>query len=342
ARGGGAEGRGAAPAVKVKSPGHPAEGEPPPMSFGTLPLVEYMKTVGASVAAAYVASDLRPTSTTTVTVGARLDHYFHISASTVSPRLQLSQLIGDRWTARLALGSYSQPLQQGMSVPTNLDPELATQYVLGADYKIREGVTASLSGFYTDRERLVVRDPLLMQTDPLDAYVNRGYGRSFGSELLVRARLDNFFGWIAYTLSRSDRIAQPLDPRYLFDFDQTHNFIAVGSYTLGKWQFGLRWQYATGTPMTPIVGATYLSDANVFLPIYGPLNSDRMGASHQLDLRIDRKVHTRHVDLSWFLDIQNVYAHAEVLGYNYNFDYTQRKPTTSLPILPAVGFRATF
>jgi hypothetical protein len=328
--------------VRVKFPGQPALGEPPPMSFGTLPLVEYTKTVGASVAAAYTAADLRPTSTTTVTVGARLDHYFHIGASTFSPRLQLSQLIGDRWTARLAMGSYSQPLQQGMSVPTNLDPELATQYVIGADYKVRDGVTASMSGFYTDRQRIVVRDPVLLQTDPLDAYVNRGYGRSFGTELLVRARFDKLFGWLAYTLSRSDRIAQPTEPRYLFDFDQTHNVIAVASYTWRNWQFGARWQYTTGTPLTPIVGADYLSDANVFVPIYGGLNSERQDAAHQLDIRIDRKLHTKHVDLQWFLDVQNVYAHAQVLGYNYNFDYTKRTATTSLPILPAAGVRGTF
>ena len=60
--------------------------------------------------------------------------------------------------------------------------------------------------------------------------------------------------------------------------------VAVASYTRGKWQFGARWQYATGTPTTPIVGATYLSDINVFVPVYGVLNSDRMGPAHQLDI----------------------------------------------------------
>jgi hypothetical protein len=328
--------------VKVKFPGQPAEGEPPPANFSTLPLVEYMKKVDSSVAAAYAAADLRPTGALTVTAGVRLDRYFHLAKNTVSPRLQLSQALGDRWTVRAALGSYSQPLQQGESVPTNLDPELATQYVLGADYKLRDGVTASLSGFYTDRQRLVVRDPVLMKTDPLDAYVNRGYGRSYGTELLVRARFDNLFGWVAYTLSRSDRIAQPDGPRYLFDFDQTHNFIALASYTRGPWQFGARWQYATGTPMTPIIGATYQSDANVFIPTYGGLNTDRVGAAHQLDVRIDHKWHTDHVEIAAFLDVQNAYAHAQVLGYNYNFDYSQKKALTSLPILPAIGIRGTF
>ncbi|HTJ41855.1 MAG TPA: TonB-dependent receptor [Kofleriaceae bacterium] len=328
--------------VNVKFPGQPAEGEPPPTNFSTLPLVTYMKTVDASIAGAYAAADLHPVPSTTLTAGVRLDHYFHIDATTVEPRVQWAQELGERWTGRLAIGSYSQPLQQAMSVPTDLEPELATQYVLGADYKLRDGVTASASAFYTDRQRIVVRDPFLKESDPANAYVNRGYGRSFGGELLVRARLDNLFGWLAYTISRSDRISQPTDPRYLFDFDQTHNIVALASYTRGNWQFGARWSYATGTPITPIIGATYISDANVFVPVLGALNSDRMGAAHQLDIRIDRKAHKWGLEMAWFLDVQNVYAHAQVLGYNYNYDFTQRKPTTALPILPATGFRVTF
>jgi hypothetical protein len=338
----GAEARWDQADVHVKFPGQPAEGEPPPTNFSSLPLVLVEEKVGASVAAAYAAVDVRPTPHTTITTGVRADYYDHLGRTTVLPRLQISHELDERWTLRGAMGGYSQPLQQGLSVPTYLEPERATQYVLGADYQIRDGVSASMSGFYTDRQRLVVRDPALSKSDPENAYVNRGYGRSFGAELLVRARVDHFFGWVAYTVSRSDRIAQPLGDRYLFDFDQTHNFIALASYALTKWQFGARFQYATGTPMTPIVGATYLSDLNVFVPQLGGLNSDRQEAAHQLDLRIDRKVHTRWADLSWFLDIQNVYAHAQVLGYNYNYDFTQRKPTTAVPILPASGFRMTW
>jgi hypothetical protein len=39
------------------------------------------------------------------------------------------------------------------------------------------------------------------------------------------------------------------------------------------------------------------------------------------------------------LDVTNVYAHARILGYNYNFDFSQRKAFTELPILPAIGIR---
>jgi hypothetical protein len=328
--------------VNVKFPGQPAEGEPPPTNFTTLPLVTYMRKVDASLAGEYVAADLRPTKRLLISPGLRLDHYFHIGATTVSPRIQVSQGLGAKWTVRAALGSYSQPLTQSQSVPTNLSPELATQYVVGAEYAVHDGVTASGSAFYNDRQDMVVRDPTAKAVDPLNAYVNRGYGRSFGAELLVRGRVDKFFGWLSYTLSRSDRVADPSGPRYLFDFDQTHNFIAVGSYTLGKWQFGGRWQYASGSPTTPVTGSQYISDANVFVPIYGALNSARIEAAHQLDVRIDRTWKFRTWNLAAYLDVTNVYAHAQVLGYNYNYDYTQRTSTKSLPILPAIGVRGSF
>ncbi len=328
--------------LRVRFPQMPAEGQPPPANFSVLPLVETELVNHANVAAAYVAGDLTPTPTTTLTAGVRYDYYDHLSKGTVLPRLQLTQRIGPDWTARLAMGRYSRGLEWAESVPTNLSPELAYQYVLGGEYEIADGVAAEGSTFYTDRRALVVQDPLLAQTDPENPYVNRGIGRSFGAEALVRARVDNFFGWLAYTVSRSDRVDSPIGARRLFDFDQTHNFIAVASYTLGKWQFGARWQYATGTPITPVLGSVYISDVNAFLPLYGPVNSDRLEAGHQLDLRVDRAWKFRTWDLSVYLDIQNAYAHAQVLGYQYSYDYAEREPFTMLPFLPAIGVRGSF
>jgi len=325
--------------VAVRFPMAPAEGEPPPSSFSILPTVEYNEIIHANVTAAYVASDFQPTSSTTVTSGLRFDYYHHIAEPTVSPRLQVTQAIGDDWTARLAMGRYSRGLEFAESAPTDLDPEIAYQYVLGAEHDLSEGVTAEASLFYTDRRRLVVVDALRAQTDPINAYVNRGVGRSFGGEALLRARTDHFFGWLAYTLSRSDRIDSPIAAQRLFDFDQTHNLIAVASYTWGKWQFGGKWQYATGTPLTPVVGSLYLSDLNAFIPIYGGVNTARLEATHQLDLRVDRSWTFNSWKLSAYLDIANVYAHAQVLGYQYSYDFSESEPITQIPFLPAIGVR---
>lgn len=338
----GAEARWQRNDLDIKFPGQPAEGEPPPTSLSVGTLVEYQKTIGANVAAAYAAVDVRPTKTTTLTAGLRGDYYAHIDQGTVSPRLQLGQALGDGLTLKAAMGRYTQPLQQAESVPTNLLPEVATQYVLGVEKKLVDGVSLQTSGFYTDRRRLVVRDPLLVQTDPLNAYVNRGRGRSFGAEVLLRARRNNLFGWLAYTLSRSDRHDDELGAQRLFDFDQTHILVAVGSYKRGKWEVGGRFQLATGTPDTPVIGATYLADANIYLPKYGPVNSSRIETAHQLDVRIDRHFRFDGWKLSAYVDVTNVYANAAVLGYTYNYDYSQRQPIKNIPIVPALGVRGTF
>ncbi len=59
-------------------------------------------------------------------------------------------------------------------------------------------------------------------------------GRSFS---FASSRSGRFFGWVSYTLMRSERQDHPgLDWR-LFDYDQTHVFTALGSFDLGR---GLR------------------------------------------------------------------------------------------------------
>ncbi len=325
--------------VAVKFPAPPVEGQPPPSNFSLAPLVTYTRVQNNDVAGAYAAADFRPVPSLLVTPGVRLDYFAHIDEATVSPRLQVTQEIGRDWTVKLAMGAYSRGLENAESADTTLEPERAFQYVLGGTYDVSDALSVELSGFYTDRRRLVTVDPLQAQTDPLAAYVNRGIGRSYGGEVLARARTDDFFGWIAYSVGRSDRVDAPDAMRRLFDYDQTHNFIAVGSYTLGKWELGARWQYATGTPVTPIVGSVYLSDVNAFIPLYGALNSDRLEAAHQLDIRIDRKWTFSTWKLSAYLDITNVYAHARVLGYSYNYDYTERTAFQDLPFIPAFGLR---
>ncbi len=328
--------------IELKLPLPPHEGEGGPGNYSTAATLELDDKLTNHAAAAYVAADLRPFPSTTLTSGVRLDYYHHIDETTWSPRVSVKQQLTPALGLQASVGNYSRPLDQNEALQTNLLPERATQYVLGAEYQLFEGVQTQLSGFYTDRRDLVVQDPVLGDTDPDNAYVNRGYGRSFGSELMVRARTDDFFGWVSYTLSRSDRIDGPGQRRRLFDYDQTHNFILVGSYKLGSWQFGGRFQYTTGLPTTPVAFATYLADFNVHVPTYGVVNSQRFRSNHQLDLRVDKIWSWDTFKLSAYLDITNVYAHPAVLAVDYNFNYTEMQEIKDIPILPAIGIRGSW
>jgi outer membrane receptor protein involved in Fe transport len=339
---GGAEARWDRRSLASRFPAPPVEGMPPPGNFSNAPLVDYERVVHSNLAGAYLAADLRPIKRLLITPGLRLDYFAFIGEAALSPRLQVTHELADRWSVRAALGAYSRQPEGPESVDPDLVPERAFHYVLGGRWDRGDGVVAEASLFYNDKRRLVTRDAREAQMDPLTAYVNRGWGRAYGAEALVRARLADFFGWIAYTLQRSDRVDGPTPEQRLFDWDQTHNLVLVGSYRLGRWQLGGRFQYATGRPITPIVGARYLTDLNAFIPVFGEINSVRMEAMHQLDLRVDRAWKFRTWELAAYLDVTNVYAHARVLGYTYSYDYTEREAITDLPIVPAIGVRGSF
>jgi hypothetical protein len=80
----------------------------------------------------------------------------------------------------------------------------------------------------------------------------------------------------------------------------------------------------------------------VYEPVFGEVNSTRLDASHQLDVRLDRSWQFKRWKLAIFLDVQNVYANAAVLDYQYNFDYTDSEAFKNIPILPAFGIRGEF
>jgi len=326
--------------MKAHFPLPPAEGTGGVPNLSSQPVIELDDPINNQLYAAYVMADVKPFKDTTITPGLRLDHFQRFAATALMPRLSFRQRINKNWKLRAALGAYTRPLERNEALATHLEPEEATQYVLGADYKIARGVRASFSTFYTDRRKLVVFEPNMQ--DALSSYANLGYGRAFGAEGLVRVKRNNLFGWVSYTLSRSDRVDGPTRERRLFDFDQTHNFLIVGSYTLGAWQFGGRWQYSTGNPLTPVLGGIYVSDRDVHIPVLGALNSDRIDAAHQLDFRIDRTWTFRTWKLSAYLDVTNVYLNPKTLGFSYNFNYSQREPIEELPILPALGIRGSF
>jgi len=149
-----------------------------------------------------------------------------------------------------------------------------------------------------------------------------------------------FFGWVAYTLSRSTRHNGPGQPERLFEYDQTHVLTLLGSYDLGRgWQVGGRFRYVSGNPYTPCLGGVLQAGAGVYACQSGPLLSARLPPFHELDLRVDKTWKFEHWKLTTYLDVQNVYNRANPEGVLYNFNYTTTRYQSGLPILPSLGIR---
>ena len=120
-------------------------------------------------------------------------------------------------------------------------------------------------------------------------YDNSGYGHIYGLELMGKRRNSNRQGRIAYTFSRSRR-GDGLTPETISQYDQTHLLTAVAERQLGRnWMLSVRVRYTTGNPFTPIVGASYDVDNDIYAPVRGDIYSQRMGAFFQADVRFDKK-----------------------------------------------------
>jgi hypothetical protein len=164
-----------------------------------------------------------------------------------------------------------------------------------------------------------------------------GNGHAYGVEVLARGELGKASGWIAYTYARAFRnlyVPRAVPDEFPYVLDQPHVLTAVASRPLGAhWRLGARFRFASGNPITPVMGAGYNSAAHDWEPFPGTPLSERLPYFAQLDLRIDRT--WRHWDL--YLDIQNVTNRANAEGVEYSMDYSTRSYTTGLPILPSIG-----
>jgi hypothetical protein len=115
----------------------------------------------------------------------------------------------------------------------------------------------------------------------------------------------------------------------------------VGTWNFARhWSAGGRLRFVSGNPTTPVTGSVLDASSGAYVPTYGAVNSDRLPAFSQLDVRVDRTWTYPTWKLDLFLDVQNVTNHGNVEGYSYSYDYSQKTPVTGLPILPILGVEA--
>jgi hypothetical protein len=328
-----------------KMPRPQREGDPSIVNFTYDPIVEEKAQIMLPTVAAWASADVQLAEAISLTGGVRYDGFVRNGAHLIQPRLDLKvNLAGN--TIRASGGLYSRPpYWEDEVAQSSLEPEMAWQSALGIERELLPGLTAQATGFYTHRAGLIMFDGTTRTAAGASDYVNQGSGRTYGGELLVTWRGKKHFAWLAYTLSRSLRQDGPTAPERLFDFDQTHNLVLVGSRSFGKhdqWQVGGRFQFTTGKPYTPVVGSTFMADLQRYQPIFAPVNSTRMAPMHQLDLRLDHWWQFQSWRLSAYLDVQNVYFHPSTLDYRYSADFAEKRPVQTLPILPSFGVRGEF
>jgi outer membrane receptor for ferrienterochelin and colicin len=292
--------------------------------------------------------EARPWASLLLVPGLRFDYYSRTEEWTVEPRLSVRQDVGKSVVLKGGVGLFHQEPDFGEDYPgfgnPNLHTEKAWHYALGAEWQVGRGLGLDATLFYKSLSDLI--SPTTKTTvengvvTPL-IYDNGGRGRVAGLDLLLRRDFsDKLTGWIAYTLSRSERRDSGGTDWRLFDYDQTHILTALGSYKFARnWTLGGRFRYVSGNPRTPVVGSVVNASADRYEPLFGAVNSARNPAFHQLDIRLDKRWVFNRWILDTYLDVQNVYNHRYAEGLQYSYDYKQSQPQSGLPVLTIFGIR---
>jgi TonB family protein len=298
--------------------------------------------------AAFAEYEFAPSARTNVTAGVRLDYTKDTSEFDVAPRIAARQAVTNSPYSPIlksGIGLFYQPPQPGQTLPEIGNPELQSQRALhsmvGVEQPLSKLVTASVEAFDKEFNHLISR-----RTDGSGNTTteNSGTGRAYGLDLLLRYRPDaRFFGWVAYTLSRSTRQGAPDQLSRLFIYDETHILNVLGSYQLGRgWELGARFRYMTGFLYGACAGGLFDNSIGTYR-CYGPRTQRRLAPFHQLDLRVEKTWTYEHFKVSAYMDVINAYFHNSEDYAIPKYDYSGVKTLSlSLPLLPSFGVRGEF
>lgn len=288
--------------------------------------------------------------------GLRLDAYSLGGEERLSidPRLVGRLRLSSMWTAKAYVGMFHQPPQ-----PEAFDYQFGNPRI-GMEQGIHTGIGAEwrpdrlwlvdAEAYYVDRDDLVYFTSEVIENDngsvtPIN-FDNRGYGRTFGVELLIKREIsERAFGWLSYTYSNTRRRTFDPDSDEMLPtgLDQPHTLNAVASYKPGGgWELGARYRFSSGRPETPIFGGTFDGDSGGYAADAGDGLSTRAPFFHQLDLRAEKMWLYNTWSFGLYLDVQNVLFTDNVEAYEYDYRYRERAAITGVPFVPTLGIRGTW
>ena len=275
----------------------------------------------------------------------------------LDPRLAARYTVRDGTTVKAAAGLFHQPPQPVYLTKEWGNPDLheegARHYMIGVEQRLFGPLSLDLQLYYKALLDLVLPTDGVVVRDGqrvAERYTNGGTGKAYGTELLLRWNPGGrFFGWVAYSLSRSIRDQKVVGGTIMpagDEFDQPNNVVALGTLDVPElWNglsAGFRVRYTTGNPFRRTVSAVYDADADRYQPIVEAAAGARTPDFFQLDLRTDKRWTYRTWMLSLYLEVQNVTNRKNVESVAYNFDYSQQGWMTGMPLFPSFGIRAEY
>lgn len=219
----------------------------------------------------------------------------------LSAKLSYSKM--DQYIQLLSNSYVSQPSDIWVPVTRKISPKSAHQFTAGLYYSLNKTFDFSVEGYYKRMNNIIEYKDMSPQMaySGWENQVGAGKGRSYGLELMVQKQVGRLSGWMAYTLSWSDRWFPDgtvnKGRRYPSRYDNRHKIDMVATCKLSrKVELTAAWMYASGNHLT-IADQQYMGGSGVpgtgFMDQYWqtPLGSSassrnnyQLSPYHRLDL----------------------------------------------------------
>lgn len=275
----------------------------------------------------------------------------------------------------LSSSPISLPTDLWVPVTKNIRPMRSEQYALGGYYTGLKGWEFSLESYYKQMHNVLEYQDgasFFGTSNSWQEKVEMGRGRSMGIEILAQRTLGKTTGWLAYTLSKSDRIFKDGSinngKRFPYKYDRRHSISLCLNHTFNeKVDIAATWIFNTGGTATISERLTgimlpgnegYIDEQNYI----SRRNNYRLPSSHRLNFGINFHKKVRRGIQTWNISIYNVYnemnpnlIHLEREKIYYNgypdesgaMQYKTKTKTklikqTLLPCIPSITYTFKF
>lgn len=258
-----------------------------------------------------------------------------------SPRLSASWKFSSKWRLNANAGRYYQEPEYSTLGYRDSAGELvnqarlkyiaSNQYTIGVSYSPSPFESLVVEGFYKGYENYPMSlvdstaigsssgEIFAVGADPASSVGKvKSYGVevSYSNDNLWGLRLMTTFTYYHSLYAKLDNNFEPTN-YYIptnWDYRILFNLLVTKNFNNG-WDLGARWKYSGGAPATPY---DYELSSNIdvwnsngeAVLDYSLINSERLGAFHQLDIRVEKSWYFPKWSLSLYLDVQNVYNYS--------------------------------
>jgi len=279
-----------------------------------------------------------PTDSVTVELGGRYDRHTLTDDTLWSPRLSAAWSPRENTVLRASWGHFFQSqrpyeLQVEDGQDSFVQAERTEHWVIGYEHLLKRELPL-LQAFRVEVYQRQVTDPrdrfenllepinTFPEVEPDRVRIQPERATARGVELVLRGtvprgkigkRID---WWLAYSYSKSENQVNGVSVPRLLDQPQVFN-LSVSFHAGKHWRVNLAGRYHSGWPTTRVETLVLEDDEGEeeLVPVFGPLNAKRLPEYHRLDLRLSRQWKLSRGELTFFLDLQNVYDRQNVSGF---------------------------